>query len=124
MSDMSTGDVLAALFVLLLIVGSVPAARWQIRRARLDDRRRDEIIRAAYPPRLTVWDENTSRWTTLQPGEHPGPGQLTDAQLIELDQLQLAWDMDAFDPALDPHWAAGRRRLTDAINDERQEGQL
>lgn len=118
MSDMSTGDVIATLFVLLVIVGSVPAACWQVRRARHRDRVRDEILRAAQPPAQTVWDYDAQQWVALPAGVRPGPGQFTAAEVAAFDDLVLAWDAPAFDPATDPQWAAARARLLNDLNNQ------
>lgn len=118
MRTLSTGDVLAVLFVLLLIVGSIPAVCWQIRRARREESLRDQILRAGQPPAQRVWDDDAQRWVDLPAGVRPGPGQFTAAEVAAFDDLVLAWDAPAFDPATDPQWAAGRARLLNDLNNQ------
>lgn len=65
MNEMSTGDVLAVLLVLLLIVGSIPAACWQIRRARRTESVHDEIVRLAHERAERA---RTADQTALDPG--------------------------------------------------------
>lgn len=110
---------LIAAFIAALLFGSVPVARWQIRRARREESAQDRFIREACTPGLEVWDDNTLRWVTLPPGVRPGPGQHTDREVVALDQLELAWDAPAYvRPVVDPARAAGLERLWDAARDE------
>jgi hypothetical protein len=116
MNDLSTGGVIALIVLAVVVLGSVPAACWQVRRARYQDRVRDEIVRAAQPPAQTVWDDEAQQWVDLPAGVRPGPGQYTDADVAALDQLTLALAAPSFDPATDPQWAAARARLLNDLN--------
>lgn len=80
--------------------------------------RADRAAEAQAARGITVWDDHAGQWTQLPPGEQPGPGQYTAAQVAELDQLTLALAAPAFDPATDPQWAAGRARLLADLNDQ------
>ena len=109
----------AALTVVGVLAIGLPAAWWQIRAAAREESRKEQFVREACTPGLDVWDDHANRWITLPPGAKPGPGQYTDREVVSLDQLTLAWDEPAFDPATDPQWAAGRARLFDAVRDHR-----
>ena len=93
--------------------------RWNVRADQRHGSQQDRFIREACTPGIDVWDDHANRWITLPPGVKPGPGQYTDREVTSLDQLTLAWDEPAYDPASDPQWAAGRARLLDAIRDHR-----
>lgn len=131
---------LIAAFIAVLLFGSVPVARWQIRRARREESAQDRFIREACTPGLEVWDDRLTRWVTLPPGVQPGPHQYTDREVVALDQLELAWEGPAFGeaaasvdeglarlfeqlgppPAADPSWDAGLERLWDAARDNQK----
>jgi len=107
-----------AALVAVLLIGSLPILRWQIRRARREESVRDRFIREACTPGLDVWDDHAHRWITLPPGVKPGPGQYTDREVVSLDRLELAWDAPAYgETSVDPAWAAGLERLWDAVRD-------
>lgn len=110
----------AAALIVTLLIGSLPVALWQIRRARREESTQARFIREACTPGLDVWDDHADRWITLPPGVKPGPSQYTDREVGALDQLELAWDAPAYvRPAVvDPSWAAGLERLWDAVRDE------
>lgn len=108
---------LIAAFLAVLLFGSIPVARWQIRRARREESVQDRFIREACTPGLDVWDDRLNRWITLPPGVKPAPHQYTDREVTSLDELTVAWDAEPFDPATDPQWAAARERMYDAVRD-------
>ncbi|NUS22722.1 MAG: hypothetical protein HOV92_00640 [Streptomyces sp.] len=83
----------AALIVAAVLAVALPAAWWQIRNAQRHQFERDCIIDAAH--------ERAER-------------------AAQLDDLELAWSMPAYDPELN----AGCDRLWDAIRDEQQKGEL
>jgi hypothetical protein len=112
----------AFLIVAVLLAVSLRGTYVLIRRAQAAESTRDRFIREACTPGIDVWDDNLHRWITLPPGVKPSLGQYTDREVTSLDQLTLAWDEPAFDPATDPQWAAGRARLLDAIRDHNQKG--
>lgn len=85
----------AVLTVAAVLAVSLPAAYWQIRRARAEESARDRIIRESL--------------------ERPDPRWGTDVAVQ--DACELIWDMDAYDPELD----AGAARLRNAINEHRKE---
>lgn len=103
----------AALIVAGVVAVGLPAVWWQIRAAAREESRKDCFIREACTSGLTVWDDRANRWLTLPPGVKPGPGQYTDREVASLDELTVAWDAPAYDPATDPQWAARRARLLD-----------
>lgn len=71
---------------------------------------------------MTVWDDDAQQWVDLPEGVAAGPSQYTPADVAALDQLVLAWQEPAFDPATDPQWADARARLLADLND--QQGEL
>ena len=85
----------AVLTVAAVLAVSLPAAYWQIRRARAEESTRDRIIRESL--------------------ERPDPRWGTDVAVQ--DACELIWSMPEFDPDLD----AGCDRLRDAIDEHRKE---
>jgi hypothetical protein len=110
----------AFLIVAVVLAVSLRGTYVLIRRAQAAESTRDRFIREACTPGVDVWDDSVHRWITLPPGVKPGPGQYTDREVASLDELTLAWDAPAFDPATDPQWAAGRARLLAAIRDHKE----
>lgn len=91
----------AAAIVAAVLAFSIPAAYWQLRRARREDQERDRIIRGANVsvPRVPAASDN---WPS--------------ADVATQDALELIWSMPEFDPEL----GAGCDRLWQAIRDEQQ----
>lgn len=79
-------DLTAAAIVALLIGFALAAVCWQARRAQQADSGRGRIIREAHQRAVMA---------------------------REIDELELIYDLPAYDPAWDP----GRERLWDAIRD-------
>jgi hypothetical protein len=95
-----------------------------VRRARAEAALRDQIPYAPIAaPGIEVWDDNAGCWLTLAPGVQPAECQYTEHEVAVLDALVCAWESDAFDPATDPQWAAGRARLLAALNNDDQQGE-
>lgn len=116
MGGVSAGVAVNIAFAAVLAATAVAMLRvcWKPRPA---ESRQARFIREECAPRVTVWDDHANRWITLPPGVKPGPGQYTDREVVSLDELTLAWDEPAYDPATDPQWAAARERLYDAVRD-------
>lgn len=119
MGGVSTETAVNIAFAAVLAAVAVVMVRlcWKPRPA---ESRRDRFIREECAPGLAVWDDNVHRWITLPPGVQPGPGQYTNREVASLDELTLAWDKPAFDPATDPQWRACRARLLNAIRDNQK----
>ncbi len=108
-----------ALIIVAVLTVSGVGAWWQVRRARAAADIREQILAAPpVPSGIEVWDDHAQQWLTLPPGVQPLLGQYTGADVAALDDLVLAWEADAFDPATDPQWAAGRARLLTDLNDQ------
>jgi hypothetical protein len=108
-----------------LIIAAVLAASGAgtvalVRRARAAGALIDQIL---HEPGTQVWDDDAHCWLTLPDGTLPGPSQYTVRDVAALDDLVLAWQAPAFDPATDPQWAAGRARLLADLNND-QQGEL
>jgi hypothetical protein len=101
----------AALIVFAVVSSSLAGTYFALARARRKPSERARIIAAAHARTgLTVWDTTTHRWVHLPPGVQPGPGQMTNRDIEEADQLELLW--------LSPAYDAGRERLKKRINSE------
>lgn len=76
------------------------------------------------PAGQTVWNDAAQKWLVLPAGVEPGPCEYTAREVAALDELVLAWQEPAFDPATDPQWAAARARLLADLNNDQHEGEL
>jgi hypothetical protein len=123
LSTVTAAQAANATIAAALVIFGVWAIRFCYRRARAADALVDRILRETPALGITVWDDDAQQWLILPPGVEPGPGQHTAAEVAALDQLVLAWESDAFDPATDPQWAAGRARLLADLNDQQQKGE-
>lgn len=112
---------MTTLIIPALLLLALLGWRWNARADRRHESVRDRFIREACTPGLDVWDDRANRWITLPPGVKPRPSQYTDREVASLDELTVAWDAPAYDPATDPQWAARRARLLDAIRDHRNQ---
>lgn len=129
----------AALIVVAVVGASLAGAYFHIEKAKRRPSERARIIAAARARTgLTVWDTTTHRWVHLPPGVQPGPGQMTNRDIEEADQLELLWLSPAYDEAAaavdeglsrlfeelgpPPTAEEGLAELRQAIRDEQQKG--
>lgn len=95
----STGDILTTLFILLLLAGSVPAARWQLRRARRHESIRDQLIRLAHERASEARRADSALL-------NPGPAEQQAAVVVNsyaLDNRALAKGFARLDEAMREH---------------------
>lgn len=104
---MSIATVISLCYVAVLML-----AVWAL--SRLGRARRT----APSPHLLPVWDSATQGWVYLPPGALLDVGQLTAAEVAEVEALEAQLALPDYDRA----WDAGCERLWDAIRDEQNQG--